>query len=403
MPKRVHRPAMTLCFTGAPRKNKDQVVRKKAVVVLLLLALCYILGLVTASYLIHHGTRLGSAVTRLLHGKVDPLIVRRDFNQTIYYVTDRKEGPRSNGNATYLGDYAGQVSYGLIKLQIPEDRVAGTEISEDAIKKVEPLDHDTFVKSLQDRAAKPLVVWIHGYRPSFDLGALHCAQLAHDLNIDATILSFDWTSSGSSLGYTRDLLQIPHSTKHLVNLLKTVSNDVKPQRIIVAAHSLGCRLVCLALHKLYSDPNAKNLKLDQVIFLAPNVDREEFDEDFKSELESLVNRVTIYVSSDDNVLLLAKLLYNVDSIGLAEHFSADTNLDEIQSFLYYKKQLPDKIDLVDVSFFSKNDFLRKHRVFLERPVVEDLFWLLHDYPAAKRHLLKYGDNKDPSNYWVIPP
>ena len=377
--------------------------RKNAVVVILLVALCYILGLGTASYFTLHGAHLGTAVTRLLHGKIQPLIVKRNFNQTIYYVTDRKEGPGSNGNATYVSDYAGQVSYGFIKVQIPEDRLAGSQINDDVIKKVESIPYENFIRLLQDQAAKPLIVWIHGYRPSFNLSAIHCAQLAHDLNIDANILTFDWTSSESVLGYTRDLLQVPRSTKHLVNLLTTISNDVKPPKIIVVAHSLGCRLVCLALHKLYNDPNAKNLKLDHVIFLMPNVDREEFDEDFKSELQSLVNRVTIYVASDDNVLLLAKLLYNVDSIGLTEHFSPDTNLDEIQTFLYYKKQLPDKIDLVDVSFFSKNDFLRKHRVFLERPVVEDLFWLLHDYPAAKRHLLKYGDNKDPSNYWVIPP
>lgn len=377
--------------------------RKTAVVVLLLITLCYILGLVTASYLTRHTAHLGAVLTKLLHGKVSPLVVRRNFNETIYYATDRKEGPRTNGNINYAGDYAGQVSYGLIKLQIPEDRLAGSEISDDVIKKVESIPYEDFVKSLQDQAAKPLVIWIHGYRPSFDLSAIHCAQLAHDLNIDANILTFDWTSSGSSLGYTRDLLQIPRSTKHLVNLLKTVSNDVKPQRIIVVAHSLGCRLVCLALHKLYNDQTAKNLKLDQVIFLAPNVDKEEFDEDFKSELQSLVNRITIYVASDDNVLLLAKLLYNVDSIGLADHFSPDTNLDEIQTFLYYKKQLPDKIDLVDLSFFSKKDSLRKHRVFLERPVVEDLFWLIHDYPASKRHLLKYGESESRSNYWVIPP
>jgi esterase/lipase superfamily enzyme len=377
-------------------------VRKTAVVVLLI-TLCYILGLVTASYLTRHTAHLGAILTKLLHGKVSPLVVRRNFNETIYYATDRKEGPRTNGNINYAGDYAGQVSYGLIKLQIPEDRLAGSEISDDVIKKVESIPYEDFVKSLQDQAEKPLVIWIHGYRPSFDLSAIHCAQLAHDLNIDANILTFDWTSSGSSLGYTRDLLQIPRSTKHLVNLLKTVSNDVKPQRIIVVAHSLGCRLVCLALHKLYNDQTAKNLKLDQVIFLAPNVDKEEFDEDFKSELQSLVNRITIYVASDDNVLLLAKLLYNVDSIGLADHFSPDTNLDEIQTFLYYKKQLPDKIDLVDLSFFSKKDSLKKHRVFLERPVVEDLFWLIHDYPASKRHLLKYGESESRSNYWVIPP
>jgi len=68
-------------------------VRKKAVVVLLLVVLCYIFGLITASYLNRHEGRLGLVLTRLLHGKVEPLIVRRDFNQTIYYVTDRKEVP----------------------------------------------------------------------------------------------------------------------------------------------------------------------------------------------------------------------------------------------------------------------------------------------------------------------
>jgi len=378
-------------------------VRKHAAVVLLLVALCYILGVVTASYFAFHGSYFGTAFTRLLHGKIQPLVVRRNFNETIYYVTDRKEGPENHGNATYATDYAGQVSYGRINVEIPEERLAGSEINDDVIKNVQSMPYENFIKSLQEQAAKPLVLWIHGYRPSFNLSAIHCAQLAHDLNVDANIVTFDWTSSGSALGYTRDLLQIPRSTKHLVNLLKTISNEVKPQKIIVVAHSLGCRLVCLALHKLYNDPNAKSLKLDQVIFLAPNVDREEFDEDFKSELQSLVNRITIYVSSDDNVLLLAKLLYNVDSVGLAQNFSPDTNLDEIQTFLYYKKQLPDQIDLVDVSFFSKKDSLKKHRVFLERPVVEDLFWLIHDYPAAKRHLLKYGENKNPGNYWVIPP
>jgi esterase/lipase superfamily enzyme len=188
-----------------------------------------------------------------------------------------------------------------------------------------------------------------------------------------------------------------------VELLKAIHDEVRPQKIIIIAHSLGCRLACLALQQLSNDPDAKDLKLDHVVFLAPNVDREEFNQNFKSGLEALVNRLTIYVASDDNILLLGKLLYNIDSIGLPEQFSADTNLDEIQTFLYYKKQVPGKIDLVDVSF-SKKDFLRKHRLFLERPVLEDLFWLIHDdYPAAKRHLLKYGESKNPNNYWVIPP
>ena len=130
--------------------------RKNAVVVILLVALCYILGLLTASYFTRHGAHLGTALTTLLRGKVQPLIVRRNFNETIYYVTDRKEGPRSNGSAAYVSDYAGQVSYGFIKLQIPEDRVAGSQINDDVIRKVESIPYENFIRLLQDQAAKAI-------------------------------------------------------------------------------------------------------------------------------------------------------------------------------------------------------------------------------------------------------
>jgi esterase/lipase superfamily enzyme len=377
-------------------------VPRKTALVLFLALLCFILGLITALYF-PIPAHLGAVVTQLLQGKIRPFAVKRNFSETIGYVTDRKPGPTVDGNVTYLGQYAGQLSYGLITVQVPQHHPAGSPIDPGAIKKVESMPYPAFLKFLRDQSGKPLVIWIHGYRLSFPVSTSYCAEIARDLDIDANVLTFDWASNESVLGYNQDVLQIPQSTNHLVDLLETINNEVKPAKIIIIGHSLGCRLVCLALQQLYNNPKAQRLKLDHVIFLAPNVDREEFNQNFKSELQALVNRLTIYVASDDNVLLLGKLLYNVDSIGLPEQFSPDTNLDEIQTFLYYEKQLPGKIDLVDVSF-SKKDFLRKHRLFLERPVLEDLFWLIHDdYPAAQRHLLKYKGTKNQTDYWVIPP
>lgn len=378
--------------------------RKTIAVVFLLILLSYILGLVSGFHLPTGAVHLSAGLTRLLHGKVRPLVVSRSFNETICYVTDRKEAPHVNDNASYLGQYAGQVSYGLIKVQVPDDRHVGSALNPYGIRKVESISSPEFIKVLQDQSAKPLVIWIHGYKASFNDNNMYCAQIAYDLNMDANILSFDWANSESFLGYARDAFQVKRSTKHLVELLETISNEVKPQKIVIIAHSLGSQLVCLALQKMYNNPNAKNVKLDHVIFLAPNIDGDEFDQNFKSALAALVNRVTIYVSSDDNALLLSKLLYNIDSIGLPERFSADTNLDEIQAFLSYGKEIPEKIDLVDVSFLAKKDLLKKHRIFLDRPVLEDLFWLIHnDHPAEKRHLLKYEQSKTAANYWVIPP
>jgi hypothetical protein len=94
-------------------------VRKKIALVVTLAALCFILGLVTASYF-PIPSHLGAGLTRLLQGKPRPFSVSRNFNETIGYVTDRKAGSLADGNATYLGEYAGQPSYGLAQVQVPE-------------------------------------------------------------------------------------------------------------------------------------------------------------------------------------------------------------------------------------------------------------------------------------------
>ena len=76
------------------------------------------------------------ALTRLLQGRVRPFMVSRNFNETIGYVTDRKAGPFADGNVTYFGEYAGQASYGLINVQVPQHHPFSSPIDGSAIKKV---------------------------------------------------------------------------------------------------------------------------------------------------------------------------------------------------------------------------------------------------------------------------
>ena len=65
--------------------------RRKAAIVFLAL-LCFTLGLVTAFYF-PIPARVGAVVTKLLQGKIRPFSVKRNFNEIIAYVTDRKAGP----------------------------------------------------------------------------------------------------------------------------------------------------------------------------------------------------------------------------------------------------------------------------------------------------------------------
>ena len=99
--------------------------RRKAALVIFLALLCYLIGLVTALYF-PILAQFGAVVTKLLQGKIRPFTVKRNFNEIIGYVTDRKAGPTVDGNVTYLGQYAGEPSYGLITVQVPEHHPAGS-------------------------------------------------------------------------------------------------------------------------------------------------------------------------------------------------------------------------------------------------------------------------------------
>src|SRR5207247_2694557 len=110
--------------------------------------------------------------------------VERNFNKIIGYVTDRNAGPTVDGNVTYLGQYADRASYGLITVQVPQHHPAGSPIDASAIKKVESIPYPEFVKFLQDQSAKPLVIWIHGYRLSFPVRIAYCADIEGDSSID---------------------------------------------------------------------------------------------------------------------------------------------------------------------------------------------------------------------------
>ncbi len=135
-------------------QNKIKLVRKKTALVVLLAALCYILGLVTASYF-RIPAHLGAALTRLLQGRVRPFMVSRNFNETIGYVTDRKAGPLAGGNVTYLGEYAGQASYGRINVEVPQHHPSSSPIDGSAIRKVDSMPYPAFLKFLQDQSGKP--------------------------------------------------------------------------------------------------------------------------------------------------------------------------------------------------------------------------------------------------------
>lgn len=365
---------------------------KKIIILTLVILLTFIAGLSVSFYLHAHHSFVGSFLSRIFQQEPLPLNVKKKFNDLIYYATER-----DLKNNT--------LNYGTVQLQVPITHQLGDSLTFDMFKSIEPLSEADFFAQLKKRADKPLIIWVHGFNTSFNLSTAFIGQIATDLNLDATFLMYDWDSKATVFNYQQDFQQLTVSADHFVTFLNQISNQVKPKKMIIIAHSLGTRLVSLVFQKLYQDPKWRDpeIEFSNVIFIAPNLDFNDFNKNFKREITSMVKRLTVYVASDDNALLLAKLLYNINSLGLPQKFDPNTQLDEIQSFLSLEQQLPNSIDLVDVSYLTKKG-ASKHLYFKERPVLEDLNRLLStDHAAHERYLLKYSAPNVTTQYWFIPP
>ena len=147
---------------------------------------------------------------------------------------------------------------------------------------VTPLDKDNFYaqlgKYIGAAPSKDAFVFIHGYNSSFEDAARRAAQLAYDLDFDGTPMMYSWPSRASTSAYTVDEAVVRVSGQKLSRFLEDVVAKSGAERIHPIAHSMGNRALIEALQALNarSDTAERPALFDQIVFTAPDVDRDVF-------------------------------------------------------------------------------------------------------------------------------
>ena len=135
--------------------------------------------------------------------------------------------------------------------------------------------------------------------------------------------------------------------------------------------------------------------------IAPDVNAQDFDFRFKQQILTMVNRLTVYVASDDNALLISHFINSSMPLGLPTQFSPDTQLDEAQSLLTIDS-LDSHLDIIDATYIIKPEFF-KHNYYRSRALITDMYWLLNNpLPTEQRPLYRSKLNPN-KNYWILPP
>jgi esterase/lipase superfamily enzyme len=149
-------------------------------------------------------------------------------------------------------------------------------------------------------------IFVHGFATPFTDSLLRTAQLVNDLKFKGAPIVFSWPSGNI---YTVDKENAFWAAKHLGQFLYDVKRRTNPERMHLAAHSMGSLVLGSAMDGLALGTGA----IDNVIFAAPDVNEALFSR-FAEAAKIVAKRITIYVSQSDGALLASDVIQD-DRVG----------------------------------------------------------------------------------------
>jgi len=335
-----------------------------------------------------------------------------------FYVTNRQAGDMQGPvEGRYESDRESALKFGSFDTTIepslglgiiidPSDWFLNEEIR---LQDVHSLEQEAFVAELRQQVeASPyrsLLLVVHGFREAFPSALRKTAFLAHVLDIDTPVVVFDWPGNqGSSLrGYRRAREVAAESGAELASTLELIINEVQPERLWLMANSMGGQVVADAFSVLYQDADLADTQteIEEVVLTAPDVDHEEFNNQFKDEIKALADNVTVYVSSNDRALLVSRVINR--GLRLGESTLDPANPGQLEETVRVYELLEpgsDQLSLVDVT--PVNRTRNFHNFSLETPeFFDDLYLRFTGSDMPKSRELYLLQTPKGSHYYVL--
>ncbi|WP_374397401.1 alpha/beta hydrolase [Sphingopyxis sp.] len=245
-----------------------------------------------------------------------------------------------------------------------------------------------------DRRQGRVLLYVHGYRETFETTSKDAAQIARMTGFDGPIVEYSWPSQGEVLKYAVDETNMYHDVRNFRDFLRSLADKPWVKEIVIVSHSLGARLVIPAIGAAdrLSRRAERTGNISNIILASPDVDRETFERDIVEEVlapdrVALGRRITVYTSLKDKALALSRALHGYPRLGSPYCF------DPFQAADLKAKGLPERcypvgvpgltvIDTTDVSRGASG-----HSNFLRSAVVcRDFIDVIADKPARPQRV-----------------
>ncbi|MEO3998925.1 alpha/beta hydrolase [Mesorhizobium sp. CAU 1732] len=290
-------------------------------------------------------------------------------SHSILVTTSR--APASDPAEVFSGQRGDELGFARIEVTVPAIHTTGAleqprgRARRDAAKHfaasevgVFPTEGD-FAQSLRKRLASTkgrALVFVHGYRTSFDHAVYRMAQIVHDSGYTGTPVLFTWASTGRTVDYIYDNNSATIGRDGLEQTLKLLRAN-GATRIDIVAHSMGNWATMEALRQIaITDERDIARSLGDVVLAAPDIDVDVF----KSQLRRIgkpERPFFVMLSRDDRALQVSSIIAgNRPRVG---DFDNDAELAELG------------VVVVNVSGLSSGDRLN-HAKFADNPMLVQL-------------------------------
>lgn len=177
--------------------------------------------------------------------------------------------------------------------------------------------HQTLQERLALTPQKDVYVFIHGFNNTFDDGLFRAAEVWHFMGRVGVPVAYSWPAGlGGIRGYAYDRESSEFTVTHLRHFIRAIAECPDVERVHLVAHSRGCDALISALRELHIGYRAQGkttqqeLKLENVVLAAPDVDEEVFMQRFVGEnMLQAAKRTTIYASQHDKAIELADVVF----------------------------------------------------------------------------------------------
>jgi esterase/lipase superfamily enzyme len=251
---------------------------------------------------------------------------------------------------------------------------------------------------------RSVVLYVHGYRVTFDEVAVQMGSFAHYLGQGATV-TFQWPTGTKFWNYVSDCPRARQSIPDIARLV-TLLSRTQARQLNLLAYSCGSPLLASALAQLRARHGAldhaalqERFRIGNVVFAASDVDLKTFAREHVKPALDLAQQVIVYFSRADRALGFSALIGGASKLGQPDlEDLQDLSLDELR--VMAEEPRFQAIDVTDVRGAHEMGGMKGHGYWYANEVISTDVTLSLRYPIPPQQ--RCLSTKPGTRVWRMP-